>query len=160
MGTRPLEPSQVRSTVALLCLLAVVLGLRVDRSVRGVLSMRRVEAAPTAGSAGGDDSLLRQLAAEDSLVQSAHPYGRDPFSGSWRSSGGSGRGSSGSRSAAPSLGALLFDSVRPIAQVEIGCDRSGWLHVGDSFEGWTVDEIGPDGVWVSRKGGRVRLTAR
>ncbi len=57
----------------------------------------------------------------------------------------------------PKLLTLLYDEVGPCVQINVGNDRSGWLHVGEEFQGWNVDEIANSAVTVSRAGHRVVL---
>jgi len=50
----------------------------------------------------------------------------------------------------PTLKALLFDHVNPTARLNIGEEVSGWLRVGDSFQGWNVTEITESSVKLAQ----------
>ncbi len=57
----------------------------------------------------------------------------------------------------PKLRTLLYDDVNPSAQISYKGDRSNWLHVGDEFRGWKIDDITKDTVTVSRRSRRYVL---
>lgn len=159
MGMAPLDPSRARSSILLLCAICFLLGIRAQHSVRGVLSLRSIDAAPV-DIAAGQDPLLRALAAEDSLLRTASAFGRDPFRFSRGDEGDGGPDGAGAGRGEPVLRAMLDDRIDPVAQIEVRGEGSPWLRAGDEFMGWTVEEVGSHGVWASRGGRRVYLPAR
>jgi hypothetical protein len=57
----------------------------------------------------------------------------------------------------PSLRALLYDTVNPSVQLRTSREDSAWLHVGETFDGWTVAEITAASVTIVRDDQRVVL---
>ncbi len=146
---------------AVLLVLVALLGLRSRQTATTVL---RAETA-TAGSAvrsTEDPHGLMEIARRDSMLTAARATRSNPFR----------RGRTVApvaqtpqpentpapeKPTEPRLLTLLYDDVGPCAQITIGSDRSGWLHEGEEFQGWNVDEIGDMAVTVSRAGRRLVL---
>jgi len=59
----------------------------------------------------------------------------------------------------PTLRTLLFDRVNPSVQLRDASRSSGWLHVGDTFDGWLVEEILENSVRISKGSRSVVLSA-
>jgi hypothetical protein len=61
----------------------------------------------------------------------------------------------------PTVKSLLYDGIDPSVKLQIGDDSSGWLRVGRTFHGWTVQEISAGGVRVAdRKGNLFQIRAK
>lgn len=146
--------------LGVLVVVGVVLGIRSKQAVTAVL------AAKQSGIEVRDPSLRQRLAEvdkmrdRDSLLATALPTSRDPFRkarSAPRSQTRPVRDKTPEVSGTPSLRALLFDNVAPTVQLSVGSVMSGWLHKGDSFHGWTVEEITSSSVRVSRDGSSIVL---
>jgi hypothetical protein len=57
----------------------------------------------------------------------------------------------------PILSALLFDHVNPSTQINVAGQRSGWLHQGETFQGWTVIAITSHAITITKGGETVVL---
>ncbi len=149
------RPSRVTGTTLFLLVAAVLLGWRAERAVNAVQAsgVLRSTSIPKAS----EDPVLEHVLSSDSLLAAIVPITRDPLrppplpSSSGRSVA-TAPAPSGDDRAAPQVRALLFDRVRPSAQIEVGETTSGWLHEGDSFSGWTIARIQTDGVRIERGG--------
>lgn len=141
-----------------LVLVGLFLGLQTHRAVESVLRAGNGDLAAARPGAEEDRRLLEALTQKDeALAAQAEPL-RDPFQvgvvpASW--SGGDSRWSA--RRTPPTLRALLYDGRHPVVQLQADSRRSGWLGVGDVYEGWTIDEITAHSVRLSRRGRSVVL---
>ena len=141
-----------------LILVGLFLGMQTHRVVESVLRAGNMSGVAVRPGAEDDRQLLETLTRKDeALTAQAGPV-RDPFQvgavpASW--SGGDPRWSG--RRTPPTLRALLYDGRHPVVQLQAGSRRSGWLGVGDVYEGWTIDEITAHSVRLSRHGRSVVL---
>ena len=139
-------------------LILAVLGLRSRQAAHDVLSSRDDGAVPVV-AAGGDPHGLLGLARRDSLVRNAEAKRANPFHNPTivreiaRPTVKNEPTPAPTKPAEPKLLTLLHDDVSPCVQINVGGERSGWLHRGDSFQGWSVGEIARESVTVA-KGGR------
>ena len=147
-----------RIGLAVMLALVLVLALRSQRTVSAVLAnpamaAASADAAPAAG--GGVDMV--SLDRRDSLIAAAQPVARDPFSA--RRTAPTERPPRQIEAVAtvPTLSALLFDHVNPSTQINVAGQRSGWLHQGETFQGWTVSAITSDAVTITKGGDTVVL---
>ena len=136
------------------------LGIRAGEAVRMVLGVQAGAERRSSASSPAKSEPLVAVARRDSLIAAAGAFFRDPF-----------------HPAAepvtlrppplfappppiqPTLRALLFDPAVPLAQIAVGSAISGWLHPGEVFQGWTVEEISAKSVRLSRAGETVNLFA-
>lgn len=147
---------------------AVFILLHVFLGIRSQMAADEVLASTEAGGfnvvARGDDPHgLRGLVRRDSLVRNVENVRKNPF-----------RRPQGERPTPPvdiardptparvrmpepELLTLLHDDMNPCVQISVGDERSGWLHRGDSFRGWNVDDIAPASVTLAKSGRKVVL---
>ncbi len=147
----------IRVGMAIMLVAVLVLALRSQSTVKAVLA-GPVLAAETA-SAPADDGLdMASIAHRDSLIAAARPVARDPFNArSVAPSTTAERRSVEAAHVRPILSALLFDRVNPSTQINVNGQRSGWLHQGETFQGWTVTAITSDAVTITKGGDTVVL---
>jgi hypothetical protein len=141
-----------------LILVGLFLGLQTHRAVESVLRAGNTGTATVRPEAEDDRILFEALARKDEvLVAKAEPV-RDPFQvGASPAAWGGGDYRWSGRRTPPVLGGLLHDGRRPVVQLQAGRNQSGWLGVGDVYEGWTIDEITAHSVRLSRHGASVVL---
>jgi len=135
----------------LLLLVGVFLGLRSERTVTAVLAAQNRDIRSTSPSTGSLDIQPARLEFRDSLLVHTQPKVRDPFHPLPVKTKPRKVEPKPELPEIPSLRALLYDSVNPSAQINIGSSKSGWLHEGESFRGWTVINITPQSVWISKE---------
>ncbi len=134
-----------------LLLVGVFLGLRSERTIAAVLAAHKLGVAcstPTTQQSTFDPV---RLSLRDSLLVQAQPTVRDPFHAPPAKQQPRRVETRPALPEIPSLRALLYDKVNPSAKISIGSSLSGWLHEGDQFRGWTVADITPTSVWVSKE---------
>ncbi len=157
MGPRGKDGRSGWTSAGLVLVVGVILGILAGRSVHGVLSGRLTWETQARGGAG---SAPAPAGDPDTLLASATVSGRDPFRPPQapRPEGlVSARQPVQRVTEPPVVRALLYDNVNPTVQIGIGSATSGWLHIGDLFEGWTVVEITATSVRVSRDGESIVL---
>ncbi len=157
MGARGKESRSGMTSAGVVLVVGVILAILAGRSVQGVLSVRMTGDPPAGGAAG---SAAAPVGDPDNSVASATVSGRDPFRPppAPRPEGqASVRQPVQKVTEPPVVRALLYDNVNPTVQIGIGGETSGWLHIGDLFEGWTVVDITATSVRVSRDGESVVL---
>lgn len=143
--------------LAVLLVIMAMLGFRSQRAASEVLSFRNESDVPVV-STGGDLHGLLGLARRDSMLDATCAAKNTPFRNPnfiqdiarqdpQRKSGTP----APARMVEPKLLTLLHDDVNPCVQISVGSDRSGWLHQGDSFRGWSVNEIVREGVTVAKQ---------
>jgi len=126
----------------LLVLGVALLAIRSAQTVESVLAASRRPAAASIAPAPASMG-TGLLATRDSLLAESRRGPRDPF----RPPPPPPRTPERRRPPAeptpvrPEMRALLFDKVEPSVQLRVGAAESGWLHQGDSFQGWTVVAI-------------------
>jgi hypothetical protein len=141
---------------AVLLLLVAVLGVKSRKTAAHVLKSD-VQHATTAVIAGNDPHDLAVIARRDSILEEARTLRRNPFRRNrvvepvkpvvQREEAPAQDMNEG-----PRLLTLLYDDVGPCVQIRVEGERSGWLHVGETFQGWKVDEIAEGAVGISRRG--------
>ena len=134
-----------------LLLVGVFLGLRSERTIAAVLAAHKYSVAcstPTTEQSAFDPV---RLGLRDSLLVQARPTARDPFHAPPAKPQPRREEKRPALPEIPSLRALLYDKVNPSAKISVGSSLSGWLHEGDQFRGWTVVDITPTSVWVSKE---------
>jgi len=144
-----------RIGLAVMLVLVLVLALRSQRTVSAVLAKPAAAAVTTAGGEIGVD--MASLARRDSLIVAAQLVARDPFNARRTRPTAQVQQREVAVTAAPSLSALLFDHVNPSTQINVEGQRSGWLHQGETFQGWTVAAITSDAVTITRGGETIVL---
>ncbi len=145
-----------RVGLAIMLALVLVLALRSQRTVSAVLANPAVAAAaPAEAVAAGVD--MAALDRRDSLIAAAQPVARDPFSARRTQPTERAPRQIEAVATAPTLSALLFDHVNPSTQINVEGQRSGWLHQGETFQGWTVSAITSDAVTITKGGDTVVL---
>jgi hypothetical protein len=125
-----------------------------------VVAREAVFSRPTPRSAtvatSGNELLLNEITARDSIVLEARACARDPFlpppPPASDSKGIKKPDQQPQVIVTPALVALLYDNVAPSVQLRLRTFVSPWLNEGDSFQGWTVARITPDSVVVSMDG--------
>lgn len=143
----------------LVALVIGLLGVRSGRTVVTVLDTRPLAAVSTVRA--GVDSVIAKLGERNAQVASAEPTERDPFGAPPRPQAPA--RTSRQRAAVPrdpTLQAIIHHAEDATVRVKVGAASSDWLHVGDAFQGWTVDEISADAVRLSRNGRQLELQAR
>jgi hypothetical protein len=154
--------SDRRFWIAYGCLVAVgvFLGLQTHRAVESVLHSGSMSSAGVRPEAESDRALFDELARKDEALAVRTDAIRDPFqttatAAAWGASDVPKR----ERRLPPVLRALLYDGRRPVVQLQSGRSQSGWLGVGDVYQGWTIDEINADSVRLSRSGSSIVLAS-
>jgi hypothetical protein len=145
------------TSVGLVLVVGIILGVLAERSAQPILSAHWNAAGPIQDAAG---SPPHAMGGPDSLYASASALGRDPFrapAAPRPERQAALRDPAPKVTGPPVVRALLYDNVNPTVQIGVGGMTSGWLHTGDNFEGWTVVEINPTSVRVSRDGESVVL---
>lgn len=149
--------------ISLLAIVAIILGLRSERTISKVLSPKGGVLQRSVAQASTMDSLRLTLEYKDSLLANALPGKRDPFRDPpVRRTSKPRRPSKPPQpepETPPELRALLFDSVNPSAQFSSSAGRSDWLHVGDSYRGWLIDSITENSVKISKGNRTLVLSA-
>lgn len=146
---------------AFLVILAV-LGFRSRLAAEQVLASGDAGAPPVVARSD-DPHGLQGLARRDSLVRNAVAERGNPFHSPKivqevaRPTFNPNETPAPVKRPEPRLLTLLHDDVNPCVQISIGDDRSGWLHRGDSFQGWNVDDIARESVTLAKKGRTVVL---
>ncbi|MBU1699084.1 MAG: hypothetical protein KJ970_17095 [Candidatus Eisenbacteria bacterium] len=96
--------------------------------------------------------LLDRLSAKDSLLSVDVELTRDPFKVPSRPKSrprtSDVKLKSKNEVVKPVLRALLFDNVNPSVQLSVGSTQSSWLRVGDTFQGWFIQDITSSGITV------------
>ena len=145
-----------------LLLLVVALGVRGQRAASTVLTGVG-ERQSTSVRSVDDPHDINAVAIRDSILLEAQASDRNPF-----------RQITVARAVAqeptrtttapaprkpkkPKLLTLLYDDVAPTVKISVGSKRSDWLHVGDKFLEWKVDDISVASVSVTRRGKTVVL---
>ncbi len=150
------EKRTFRIGLAVMLVLVLVLALRSQRTVSAVLANPAV-AAEAAAAVPGDDVDMASLDRRDSLIAAAQPVGRDPFSARRTEPTERVTRQIVAVATAPTLSALLFDHVNPSTQINVEGQRSGWLHQGETFQGWRVTAITSDTVTITKGGETIVL---
>jgi hypothetical protein len=149
-------------TVAVLGVLTLAMGVRARSTVATVLSP---DSSASAYQQASSKSLSQDLIAVgtlDSLLISAVPGDRDPFQfprvrQATRAKSSQKRVEK--KDTPPVLRTLLYDNVDPGVRISFGSRTSGWLHTGDTFNGWTVAAITSSSVEIFNDTGRLLLSA-
>jgi hypothetical protein len=131
----------------------ILLGWRVEGSVREVLGTARHARVAADPQAQEERALLGRVARQDSLVLGAACGERDPFRDPSVWTGNPSSTPSHppvEPRAVPALGALLYTSINPSVMLRIGPESSDWLHRGESFRGWRVVEINTNSVTITK----------
>ena len=143
--------------IAFLTIITAMLALRSQQTASDVLSYSSESNVPVVAT-GGDPHGLIGLAQRDSLIASAQAAKKNPFNNpnfiqdfARQVPKQKTKAPARRKSPEPRLLTLLHDDVNPCVQIDIGGDRSGWLHHGDSFQGWCVNEISREGVTVAKR---------
>jgi hypothetical protein len=143
-----------------LILVGLFLGVQTHHAVDSVLRSGSASAASIRPQAENDRLLFEALTRKDGALAAQPNLVRDPFqtaSFSAAAKGGDDR-RTGHRTP-PVLRALLHDGRHPVVQLQAGRGQSGWLGVGDVYDGWTIDEITAHSVRLSRHGASVVLAS-
>jgi hypothetical protein len=135
---------------AVLLLVGIFLGLRSERTVTTVLAANSRDIRSTSPSTGPVIIDPVRLVLQDSLLVHTEPKVRDPFHPLPVKPKPRREEPKPELPEIPSLRALMYDSVNPSAQINIGSSRSGWLYEGDTFRGWKVINITQQSVWISK----------
>ena len=145
---------------AVLLLVGILLGVRAENATRAVLGFEHPAATAGKSIAGVPTPSLAGIAHRDSLIAAAAASDRDPFHGAAAPRAYRPAAADTSRpQPAPVIRALLFDPNNAEVKLGLGPQSSGWLHQGESFGGWTVVQIKPKSVWISRNGNNVYLSS-
>jgi len=150
---------------AALVVIVVLFGLHC-RKIMVTLSRAADRDTQTAGAAGrAGVSPAQILAQRDSVVEASVPGRRDPFrpppaAPAPRVSAAVVERATDLPKPDPTLGVLLYDRVSPQVQLRVGPRTSGWLRAGESFEDWTVAQIGPTSVKVTNGSRVLELSSR
>jgi hypothetical protein len=143
--------------LAALLIIMAVLAFRSQQAASSVLSYRSESDVPVVAT-GGDPHGLLGLARRDSLLEIAQAAKADPFHNknftqdvARQTPRKKSNTPARRKMPEPKLLTLLHDDVNPCVQINVGGNRSGWLHNGDSFQGWSVNEITRDGVTVAKR---------
>ena len=143
-----------------LLLVGILLGIRAGNAVQAVLEFQGGAPAPAKTAIPPDNTSAAAMAHRDSLIAGAHAGLRDPFHSLaapriYRPA----PPDTARAQATPTLKAMFFDPASPMVKLSLGTSNSGWLHPGDTFAGWSVVEIQPKTVWISRNGNNVYLSS-
>lgn len=128
-------------------LLCALMGMRSGKTVLLVLDDPTVVTETAANTSLID---YARLAQRDSLLAGATIGDRDPFRPVPVHTRRKTTVRQVKQQVLPTLKALLFDHVNPTARLNIGEEVSGWLRVGDSFQGWNVTEITESSVKLAQ----------
>ncbi len=165
------EPGKTRSILiglGLIVAVGIYLGFRNNGAIKTV---EAVQVAPVEQLNFPSNSMpdTAMVSEKSSLIRLAFARERDPFSDppKLKSKPKAESGKSGGTSKPakprpkkitfPSKRAILYDTVSPSVKLAIKGIVSEWIGLGESFEGWTIKEITPRTVTVSRDGKDVVL---
>jgi len=146
---------------AVLLLLVAALGVRSRTTAAHVLQVEVQHGTSTVNTQNDPHDLL-VIARRDSMLDNASTLRRNPFRRNrvvepvkpvvQRE-----KAPVQDMDEGPRLLTLLYDDVGPCVQIRVEGERSGWLHVGETFQGWNVDEIAEGTVGISRRGRQLVL---
>jgi len=149
-------------------LVFLIQGLRTSHVVTVLLDQTDRETVRNQTGKRQSDALLAMVDQKDSLVAAAAPSERNPFGDPPRPrrprverprTQAPARPPQPVEETPPALRTLLFDRVNPSVQLRDASHSSGWLHVGDTFDGWLVEEILENSVRISKGTRSVVLSA-
>lgn len=135
-----------------------VLGFRSQQAAEKMLAPESAGGAAVV-TTGGDPHGLQGLARRDSLLLSADAERNNPFFNpdfvrdvAHKHTAMKTQTPAPEKPVEPRLLTLLHDDVKPCVQIGVADVRSGWLHTGDSFKGWSVGEIARGSVTLVKRG--------
>ncbi len=140
-------------------LMVVFLGVRTEQTVAAVLGgSAQAKVEPKQDSAGA--RILAEIERRYQQLAEALPSLRDPFRDPPvpRSEPQRSRRRTPPPQPTvvyPTIRSLLYDEINPSVKLSVGDQASGWLHVGSTFQGWTVREITAEGVRVADRDGKL-----
>ncbi len=146
------------ATVAVLILLITGLFLVFRAWTAARLVLSPVETSRTM-AAPGEAPLVQSALDRDAAVAAEPDPGRDPMH--WPPAPPAPRHRGPVEPpplVAPRVSMILVDQVNPTVRILVEGQRSGDLHIGESFKGWTVVSIRSGAVTVTKDGENFTLT--